>query len=1092
MIDVSEGRAGAPRFTARTLLLLLVTAAGVSFLSPAASAQTPDPRSWNAGFPTTYDVTTNFLYAEMTRQSVTTTSSTHRNWGHYSAVGCTWTQVEPVIQNTNGVPTGCASLAAAPSTGISPLVQSRTISFTPTQAMIDRGGVIIGWAWHTGPPSGRNTSEYRLFHTEWVPLVARPQSALSLSAGSIGENGGIATVTATLDRQFARATTVTVTVAAVSPAVAGDFTQAGTTLTIAANATTSTGLVTVTAEDNDVDAPDKSVTVSGMVSGGNGPANPPDATLTIADDDTKGLMLAPSPLAVDVAGGGTAYTLRLATEPTGPVTVAVTSDNPEVRFAPGSLTFAVSDWSTPQTVTATASEDDDDYADTASLTHRASGGGYDGVSRRLDVAVAEAGDVRILADPSAAEREGAYSVGGVVVRIALTPLAGGAVPSASGSGFALGGDAREAVDVRLAAGSLPPSGLTICLPVSDGLLLAAAGRALLLLRYDETGEVWEEAVPGGSSPPDAEQRRVCAEEVVLFSSFSPFAVGYRDERPEFAPRDKLALVFTVDEEIAPEVLPAATGGDGGLTYSIREVLPDGLRFDGPTRTLSGTPTVEQAAADYTLVATDVDGQPAELEFSIEVESALPAARERLAAVNRSVLPELSRAMWGSALDAIGARLQAGPGGGSSAGGAMEQGLAAAAGFLRSKGEALEDGERSWRELVGGESFALALGGDGEGEGSGGGGSAMVMWGGGDWRDLSREHGTLSWSGKLFSAHVGADVALGGGMMGGVAVSRFESAIGYTDRSDAGKGAIEGDHEQRMVAVHPYLGWSGAAGERLWAALGYGHGEVRMADAAIFERYGWQESDGRLLAGALGGAVPVYGDGETSVEVRASAEATRYVLADNGEAIAGLSVSTRRLRLAAAGGWNWALRGGRLLEPSLEAGLRWDGGDGATGVGVELGAGLAWSDAAAGLSASVTGRSLVAHGGDLEEWGASGSLHMDAGGDGRGLALSLTPAWGEAGSGLARLWEEGMTARDGDAGAAGGGRLEGELGYGLAAWGEAATVTPYGGVTLGANERRYSLGQRLALGEALGLEIEASRSERSKAGYGLGVELRMNW
>ena len=494
-----------------------------------------------------------------------------------------------------------------------------------------------------------------------------------------------------------------------------------------------------------------------------------------------------------------------------------------------------------------------------------------------------------------------------------------------------------------------------------------------------------------------------------------------------------------------------------------------------------------ALTRYRWTATDVDGQVAELVFTVEVVPALAAARERLAAVNRSVLPELSRAMWGSALDAIGARLEA-PGG--SGGGAMEQGLAAAADFLRSKGEALEDGEGSWRELVGGESFALALGGGGEG-GSGGGGPAVVMWGGGDWRELSREDGLLSWSGPLFSAHMGADVALGGGMTGGVAVSRFESALDYTDRSDEDEGAIEGDHEHRMVAAHPYLGWSGGGGERLWAALGYGHGEVRMTDTAVFERYGWQESDGRLLAGAVGGALPVYGGVGSAVEMRASAEATRYVLSDNGEAISGVSVSTRRLRLATVGSWNWALRGGRLLEPSLEAGLRWDDGDGATGMGVELGGGLAWSDAAAGLSASVSGRGLVAHGSDVEEWGAAGSLHMDAGG-GRGLSLSLSPSWGAAGSGLARLWREGMAPRDGAGGGDDGGRLEGELGYGLAAWGEAGTLTPYGGLAVGGGERRYRLGQRLALGGALGLEVEASRSERPTAGHGLGFELRMDW
>ena len=51
-------------------------------------------------------------------------------------------------------------------------------------------------------------------------------------------------------------------------------TRRGTTLTIAAGSTVSTGTVTLTAVDNDVDAPDKTVTVSGSVTGGLGMSTP--------------------------------------------------------------------------------------------------------------------------------------------------------------------------------------------------------------------------------------------------------------------------------------------------------------------------------------------------------------------------------------------------------------------------------------------------------------------------------------------------------------------------------------------------------------------------------------------------------------------------------------------------------------------------------------------------------------------------------------------------------------------------------------------------------------------------------------------------
>ena len=68
----------------------------------------------------------------------------------------------------------------------------------------------------------------------------------------------MSTVTATLDRASSEATTVTVAVTPVSPAVAADYTlSSNLTLTIPAGETDSTGTVTITAVDNAVDAPDK-------------------------------------------------------------------------------------------------------------------------------------------------------------------------------------------------------------------------------------------------------------------------------------------------------------------------------------------------------------------------------------------------------------------------------------------------------------------------------------------------------------------------------------------------------------------------------------------------------------------------------------------------------------------------------------------------------------------------------------------------------------------------------------------------------------------------------------------------------------------
>ena len=87
--------------------------------------------------------------------------------------------------------------------------------------------------------------------------------------------------------------------------------------------------------------------------------------------------------------------------------------------------------------------------------------------------------------------------------------------------------------------------------------------------------------------------------------------------PSFGSTASPAYSWVKDNAVS-QALPAATGGDGGVTYSIEESLPAGLSFAAATRTISGTPTAAQAAANYTLAATDADGDKATLRFSIGI------------------------------------------------------------------------------------------------------------------------------------------------------------------------------------------------------------------------------------------------------------------------------------------------------------------------------------------------------------------------------------------------------------------------------------------------------------------------------------------
>ena len=99
----------------------------------------------------------------------------------------------------------------------------------------------------------------------------------------------------------------------------------------------------------------------------------------------------------------------------------------------------------------------------------------------------------------------------------------------------------------------------------------------------------------------------------------------------------LAFSITVVEDLIPEFtetvsdqlywvgaaidaleLPAASGGDGALAYTLLPQLPEGLAFDADTRMVTGTPVEVMAEKVYTLTATDADGDTAMLSFRVEV------------------------------------------------------------------------------------------------------------------------------------------------------------------------------------------------------------------------------------------------------------------------------------------------------------------------------------------------------------------------------------------------------------------------------------------------------------------------------------------
>ncbi len=114
--------------------------------------------------------------------------------------------------------------------------------------------------------------------------------------------------------------------------------------------------------------------------------NPADVTLSNTDNDTAGITVSePSGTVTTEAGGSVTFTIRLNSEPTANVTVALSSsDETEGSVSPTSLIFTAANWNTPQTVTVTGVDDtifDGSIAWTAIIAAAASADAlYDGLN----------------------------------------------------------------------------------------------------------------------------------------------------------------------------------------------------------------------------------------------------------------------------------------------------------------------------------------------------------------------------------------------------------------------------------------------------------------------------------------------------------------------------------------------------------------------------------------------------------------------------------------------------------------------------------------------------------------------------------------
>ncbi len=549
--------------------------------------------------------------------------------------------------------------------------------------------------------------------------------------------------------------------------------------------------------------------------------------------------------------------------------------------------------------------------------------------------------------------------------------------------------------------------------------------------------------------------------------------------PNAGPASAVSATGTAVDTTAPEITLIGASPlevDQGATFTD----PGARASDDVDGALSasiavgGDPVDTDTPGDYTITydVSDAAGNAAETVTRI-VRVVIVRDLDKLNAV---ILPEVARSMADQNVSAIVQRLEqarrsniAGTAASSSFGGAGNL-----TEIIKAQGRALVYDRFDWKRVLAGSDFVLPL------NGAGGGGSAsesqsqsITLWGAGDYRSIEGAEG-VRWDGDLFSLQLGLDAQLNERTILGVAISKSQARLDYTDTSLA----VSGDYDLDMTSVHPYLGWA-TGGLDFWATLGYGDGELEISeDRALGEAI--PASDLSMQTYALGASGILMETGLTTLGLKGEAMSSSVEL-DGNEQITAVTRDASRLRMTLEATRAQSLDSGAQFESSLEAGMRFDGGDGETSAGAELGASLRYASLGGGLVIEGKARALV--GGEAEEWGLSGAISFQPSTNGRGLSFSLTPGYGVTTGGVQQLWQQGLN--DGLGGASHGAsneyspRLEVRLDYGMHAFRGPGLMTPYTELSLG-DKRTYRLGLQWQHSKLFDLKLVAERKEGTTA------------
>ena len=292
-------------------------------------------------------------------------------------------------------------------------------------------------------------------------------------------------------------------------------------------------------------------------------------------------------------------------------------------------------------------------------------------------------------------------------------------------------------------------------------------------------------------------------------------------------------------------------------------------------------------------------------------------------------------------------------------------------------------ETTARALLTGSSFAFTGGTPERGVGA--------VWGRVAVSHFDGQQGDVSLDGDVVSTLAGADLTRGR-TTAGLVVSHSRGQGDF--RSPVDGGTVE----STLTGLYPW--GRHALNDRLsvWGVAGYGAGELVVTPKERLPIA--TDMDLAMAAAGLRGVLmkaPADGGLELAAKSHAMVVRTRSAeVRGSGGSLAAAETEVARLQSGLEGTWT----GFESIEPSLEIGVRQDGGDAETGFGIGIGAGLTWREPAQGIKVELRARGLLAHDdGTLDERGFAGSFAWDpTPASDRGPALTLRQAVGARASG----------------------------------------------------------------------------------------------